>query len=210
MFTGIVETTRPIVDIRETPEGYRLCVDLGDIAHHVTHGASIALDGICLTAATIQPPNVWFDVIPETWRKTALSDKRPGDRLNVERSLAVGDRLDGHFVQGHVDGTAVVTSVHTTDKEWLLTVEPQPHLLPYMVPKGSITIAGVSLTLAQVQGPACTVAIIPTTLQKTNLGQLQPGNRVNIESDMLVRAIVHYMQHLPLPGQQPAPPSVAS
>lgn len=135
-----------------------------------------------------------FDVIKETLDRTNLGRKGVGDRVNLERSLRVGDRLDGHWVQGHVDGTAEVVEVRRDEREHVVFLRPEPSLSPYVIPKGSIAIDGVSMTIAELRGDAFSIALIPTTLERTTLGSLTVGDLVNIESDILARTIVHRLE----------------
>jgi riboflavin synthase len=137
-----------------------------------------------------------FDVITETLQRTTLGRKHVGDRVNLERSLKVGDRLDGHFVQGHIDGTAAVIEVRRSDREYVIGLRPDEHLTPYMVPKGSVAIDGVSLTIAEVHHGDFTVALIPTTIERTTLSTLAVGDLVNIESDIIARTIVHQLAQM--------------
>ncbi len=191
MFTGIVENTRPIVALRDHAGGRRLTVDLGDGGQApggpLQLGESIACDGACLTVADIDGPRASFDVIAETLRLTTLGRRRVGDRVNVERSLRPGDRLGGHFVQGHVDGQATLAARDESPEEVVLRFSAEPRLLDEMIAKGSIAIDGVSLTLASVDREAgrFAVALIPTTLKLTTLGFRRVGDPVNIETDML-------------------------
>lgn len=191
MFTGIIERTGTIAAATPVSGGRRLRVDVGPIARETSLGASIAVSGVCLTVAHIEGESVDFDVITETLDRTALGAKRPGDLVNLERSLRAGDRLDGHFVQGHVDGTADVRRVIASSKEHVVWLVPQEHLLPYMIPKGAVAVDGVSLTIAAVERSQFSVALIPTTLDLTTIARLAQGDRVNVESDILARTIVH-------------------
>ena len=196
MFTGIIECAGTITHTRRTAGGRRLCIRIGPLACESKLGDSICVSGVCLTVASLSDDSLEFDVISETLDKTTLGQKRPGDRVNLERSLRLGDRLDGHFVQGHVDGTAQVDRVLASPREHVLWLRPQPHLTPYIVPKGSITIDGVSLTIADVADAAFSVALIPTTLERTTLADLRAGFRVNLESDIIARTIVHRLDQL--------------
>jgi len=196
MFTGIIECAGAIVQSRQTAGGRRLCVRVGPIAHESKLGDSVCVSGVCLTVAHLSDDRLEFDVIRETLDKTTLGQKRPGDRVNLERSLRVGDRLDGHFVQGHVDGTAEVDRVLASPREHVVFLRPQSHLVPYIIPKGSITVDGVSLTIAEVAASAFSIALIPTTLERTTLGDLRAGQRVNLESDIIARTIVHSLNQL--------------
>ncbi len=190
MFTGIVERTGTIMAAQSVTGGRRLRVDAGVVAEGVEPGASVAVGGVCLTVTEVAGTVLDFDVIAETLSKSTLGSLRAGDRVNLERELRVGDRLDGHFVQGHVDGTATVERVESGAREWVLWMCPEPNLMPYLIPKGSVAIEGVSLTIAAVRGTSFSVALIPTTLQRTTLGELRAGQRVNVETDILTRTIV--------------------
>lgn len=191
MFTGIVERTGGITGTTAQAGGRRLRVDIGDIANECKLGDSISISGACLTVAGKSGSAVEFDVIKETLDRTTLGRKQLGARVNIERSLRAGDRLDGHFVQGHVDGVAAVARVQRSAQEHMLWFSPAAELSPYVIPKGSIAIDGVSLTIAAVEGPLFSVALIPTTLERTTLGDLDRGDAVNIETDIIVRTIVH-------------------
>jgi len=173
--------------------GRRLRVDVGPVASGSKHGDSICINGVCLTVTGINENVVAFDVIRETLDKTTLGRKTSGDRVNIERSLRVGDRFDGHFVQGHVDGTATVGRIQASTSEHVVWLAPQAHLMPFMIPKGSVAIDGVSLTIAAVDGDRFSVALIPTTLDRTTFGAMKAGDTVNIESDIIARAIVHHL-----------------
>lgn len=192
MFTGIVECVGTIAQPRPVPGGRRLRIDV-PWAGECQLGASVSVSGVCLTIAAVDARSLEFDVVAETIDKSTLGSKRVGDRVNLERSLRAGDRLDGHFVQGHVDGTATVEGVQSSAKEWVTRLEPQPQLLPYIIPKGSIAIDGVSLTVAALDGATFSVALIPTTLEQTTLSSLKAGDRVNVESDIIARTIVHHL-----------------
>lgn len=191
MFTGIIESTGIIIDAAPTAAGRRLRIDLGPAAAECKPGDSISISGVCLTAAAINTNIIDFDVVGETLARTTLGLRRTNDRVNFERSLRIGDRLDGHFVQGHVDGTAVVEHVDRVPGEYTIRLRLLDELSPYVFSKGSITIDGVSLTIAHAEGDHFAVALIPTTLQRTTLGSLKPGDRVNVETDVLIRAVVH-------------------
>ena len=193
MFTGIIHKTAQILDVAATPAGRRLTL-AAPAADHVL-GESIAVNGCCLTVARINPDaTLSFDVIPETLAKTNLGQLRPGDVVHVERSLRVGDPIDGHFVQGHVDGTGTLDHQTATEQEYRLRIQAPPHLAVYLAPKGSIAIDGVSLTLARVDGEQFEVALIPTTLELTTLGRRAVGYAFNLEADMLTKAVVNYLQ----------------
>ncbi len=196
MFTGIVERMAAVAGVRSVAGGRRLRVDVGEIAGSCELGASVCISGVCLTVAARNPPSLEFDVITETLDRSTLGALAVGSKVNIERSLRVGDRLDGHFVQGHVDGTAEVARVEASPKASVIRFHtPQP-LRSYIVPKGSIAIDGVSLTIADVGDGSFSVALIPTTLERTTLGGLRAGDRVNLESDIVARTVVHQLSSL--------------
>jgi riboflavin synthase len=203
MFTGIVEAIGKVVAIRPGPGGIRLVVDVSRLGRQPEIGASLSVNGACLTVAAISSQAAEFDVVAETCARSNLGRLQAQDAVNLESSLTLGDALDGHFVQGHVDGTATVERVETDDRQWTvwLTLD-QPHQLArYLVPKGSIALDGVSLTLAEVQAERFSVAVIPTTLRRTTFGRLRGGDKVNVETDILVRAVVRQLVFLDGPTQ---------
>ncbi len=201
MFTGIVEHAGSITAVRETPGGRRLAVDAGPVARNAAEGASIAVDGVCLTICGIRGSQLEFDVIAETLARSTLGQRRVNDRVNLERALRVGDRLDGHFVQGHVDGKAVHTRRQVSEREWVLWFRPEADVVRYVIPKGSVAISGVSLTVAAVDAPEFSVALIPTTLDRTTLPDLAIGDETNLETDILARTVVHTLGGMSLPGE---------
>lgn len=191
MFTGIIEQTGQAASPRRTPAGYRLIVDCPGMTDGVQPGASIAVNGVCLTVESIDGARLSFDVVPETVEKSTLSLLRAGESVNLERALRVGDRLDGHFVQGHVDAQARVVRHESQAGAQVWWFTCQPEHMRYIVPKGSVAVDGISLTVAEVRGNEFSAAIVPTTLSRTNIGTRKPGDLVNIETDILVRTIVH-------------------
>src|SRR5262245_12080655 len=192
MFTGIVERTTKVLSAKDGPMFRRLVIaaDWTD----VKLGDSIAINGVCLTAADLAPGSIGFDVIKETLDKTNLGTLKAGDEVNVERSLRAGDRIDGHFVQGHVDGTGILKREIRSESEVRLTIEAPKSLAKFLAPKGSISVDGVSLTIAAVGGSTFDVALIPTTLRLTTLGTRKPDWRFNLEADILGKTIVHYLE----------------
>ncbi|HET6246383.1 MAG TPA: riboflavin synthase [Tepidisphaeraceae bacterium] len=192
MFTGIIEKTTRVIGVTSGPMFRRLT--LASNWADVRHGQSISVNGVCLTVAEMPPGELGFDVIAETLAKTNLGLLQQGDDVHVERSLRVGDRVDGHFVQGHVDGTARLIEQISNEKESRLRLEVAPELAKYMTPKGSVTIDGVSLTIASVDGERFDVALIPTTLQLTALGRRPQGWLYNIECDVLAKTVVSWLE----------------
>jgi riboflavin synthase len=192
MFTGIIERTVRIAGVSEGTGFIRL--NLAAKWEDLKLGDSIAVNGVCLTVADISPLTIGFDVIPETLRKTNLGLLKAGDEVNVERALRAGDRMDGHFVQGHVDATAKLVAQLGDEKEWRLTVQPPVELMKFVVPKGSVAIDGVSLTVATVTSDRFEVALIPTTLRLTTLGTRAIGWPFNFEADVLSKTIVTWLE----------------
>ncbi len=193
MFTGIVEKIVKVVDVRETPM-YRRLVMATEWAD-VVPGQSIAINGVCLTASDVPGGGrVGFDVIAETLAKTNLGLLKAGDWVNVERSLKIGDRIDGHFVQGHVNGVAKLVNEIRSESEVRLVVQPPKDLAKYVVPKGSVAIDGVSLTVAAISGHNFEVALIPTTLKLTTLGDRPAGWPFNLETDILSKTIISWLE----------------
>ena len=193
VFTGIVERTLTVQSVRDHAGGRSLSLPIESLRDAV-HGESIAINGTCLTVARTDSTQAHFDIIRETLDKTNLGTLRVGDHVNIERSLKLGSRIDGHFVQGHVDGTAPLVARVATDAEWRLTIEAPPHLAKYLVPKGSVCLDGVSLTIAKLDGPRLDVTLIPTTLQLTTLGSRQIGWAFNLECDTLSKQIVTFLE----------------
>src|SRR4051812_7708681 len=190
MFTGIVERTVHIVGVAHGPKFTRLTLARPQEWEDVADGESIAVNGVCLTVAERAAGEVGFDVIAETLCRTNLGLLQGGDAVHVERSLRVGDRISGHFVQGHVDGTAKLLDQRADAEEWRLTLEAPAPLAKYLVPKGSVTLDGVSLTLAAVDRERFEVALIPTTQRLTTLGRRDVGWPFNLECDVLAKTIV--------------------
>ena len=193
MFNGIIDKTVYIIGVAKGPAFRRLTLasDWTDVAD----GESIAVNGVCLTVAEQRLGELGFDVVKETLERTNLGLLSPGDAVHVERSLRVGDRVSGHFVQGHVDGTARLIDQGACGRdEWRLTLECPPDLARYLTPKGSIALDGVSLTIAAVNGNRFEVALIPTTLQRTTLGQRPVGWPFNLEADVLTKTVVAWLE----------------
>jgi riboflavin synthase len=192
MFTGIVEKTVHVVGVADGPMFRRLTLanDWSDIKL----GDSVAVNGCCLTIAQIDPGEIGFDVIKETLDKTNLGLLKAGAAVNVERSLRIGDRIDGHFVQGHIDGTGRLLDQVATAQEFRLKIQAPDQLGKFLSPKGSVAIDGVSLTIASVNGCEIEVALIPTTLKLTTLGSRSIGWPFNLEADILSKTIVHYLE----------------
>lgn len=192
MFTGIVRKVAPVVSVRAHSPGARIGIDLGALAEDSARGDSICVNGVCLTVAAKAGTVCEFDVVAETLSRTTLGRLRPGDRVNIEPSLRVGDPLGGHFVLGHIDGTGVVAAPPSGTPP-VLRVSVGPDLTLQMVSKGSVAVDGVSLTLVDVHRDGFTCALIPTTLQDTTLGLRRPGDAVNIETDILGKLVARHL-----------------
>lgn len=189
MFTGIVEELGTVVALDTAADSARLTISGPLVTSDAEHGASIAVNGVCLTVVTHGEGQFTVDVMAETLRRSSLGALRPGDRVNLERAMAASSRFGGHVVQGHVDGTGTITA-RTPGERWeVVEVSLPAELTPYVVEKGSITVDGVSLTVVDVTDDAFTVSLIPTTLELTTLGTKGVGDPVNLEVDVLAKYV---------------------
>ena len=189
MFTGLVEALGRVERVEEENSGRRLRLGWPGLGSPMVLGESVAVNGCCLTVVRAEGDSFDVQAGPETLARTNIGGRKPGDAVNLERSLRVGDRLGGHFVQGHVDTTAALAE-RRPDGEWeFLAFTIDPAWTPLMVPKGSIAIDGVSLTLVDVGPNRFSIMLIPHTLAVTTLGTLRPGDLVNIEADMLAKHV---------------------
>lgn len=200
MFTGIIQAMGRVAAMQPNDFGARLRIDAGDWQHGAAPGDSIAVNGCCLTcapAAGESSGQLSFDVVRETLQQSTLGDLHVGDAVNLEASVTPNTPMGGHFVQGHVDGVGTIGRVQAGADEWRLTVQTDETVMPYVVPKGSIAIDGISLTVAAVDVAArrFEIALIPTTLRMTTLGSTRQGQRVNLETDLIARTVVHWLQH---------------
>jgi riboflavin synthase alpha subunit len=198
LFTGIVEGTARLA--RLEPSGAAVVVELeaGALARGVAVGDSVALDGCCLTVTHVEGERLSFQAVPETLRLTSLGSRRAGDRLNVERALRADARLGGHIVQGHVDGTGTVRAVEYAGEDVRMRVDCSAEIARLLVPKGSVAIDGVSLTVIAPDASGFSVALIPHTLAATTLGRRRAGDTVNLETDVLGKYVVSYLDRLGL------------
>jgi len=185
VFTGIIEELGSVVDVRE--EG--LTVRAAKVLEDAAQGDSICINGVCLTLTAMSGSTFTVDTVPETRRRTNLGDLRPGDPVNLERALRPSDRMGGHFVQGHVEGTGRVKSVTEDGPALLIGFSAGPELMRYIVAKGFIAIDGASLTVVDRDDAGFSVTIIPLTQEWTTLGRSQPGDRVNLETDILAKYV---------------------
>lgn len=188
MFTGLVADLGEIVSLDAGDEGVRLFVRTS-LSPELSEGDSVAVNGVCLTATNITAEGFSADVMNESLRRTSLSEAAPGRTVNLELPLRAHDRLGGHFVQGHVDGVAVVRDVIEDGFARVVTFSAPPELLRYIVEKGSIAVDGVSLTVAAVDEVSFAVSLIPETLERTTLGTAEPGRPVNLEVDVLAKYV---------------------
>ncbi|MCK4873558.1 MAG: riboflavin synthase [Phycisphaerales bacterium] len=197
MFTGIVEYRAVVKTIEERPFGLRLVVDIGDWDHRPAQGESIAVSGVCLTAVaeSLSEDTVAFDVITETLNFTTLGDLTVGGAVNLEHSMRSDTLMGGHVVQGHVDGVGVYTEIQKDAEDYRITIRPPAELMEYIIPKGSVSTDGVSMTVAAVTRDTFTLALIPTTLDLTTLGLAKVGGRCNIETDIISRTVVHWLRN---------------
>ncbi|MBM3766748.1 MAG: riboflavin synthase [Acidobacteria bacterium] len=190
MFTGIIEELGTLASIEPRGDGARLRVACKLVVEDALEGASIAVNGVCLTALDIGAEGFSADIAPETMRRTSLGDLAQGARVNLERPVQAGGRLGGHVVQGHVDGTGVFEELAALGNgNWWLRIRVPEALDRYIVEKGSIAIDGISLTVAAIADGVMSVTIIPHTYSHTSLGAHQPGARVNLETDILAKYV---------------------
>ncbi len=189
MFTGIVEELGTIASVEDQGDAIRLTVKAGLVLEDAGLGDSISVNGCCLTIAAMTEDTWTADVMQETLDKTSLYGVQPGDRVNLERAVTAEKRLGGHIVQGHVDGVGRVVG-RTPSEHWeVVEVEMPPEMAKYLVDKGSITVDGVSLTVVEAGDDRFTVSLIPETLARTTLGFRQPGDRVNLEVDVIAKHV---------------------
>src|SRR5687767_5483032 len=193
MFTGLVEAIGRVASVRDVPGGRRVRID-APFASALADGESVAVNGVCLTAIQRDDTALEADVGPETARVTTLGELVAGAAVNLERSMAAGGRFGGHFVQGHVDGMGQVRAVRAEGEAYWITIEFPPGLAPFFVPKGSVAVDGISLTVAALAEAQFDVMIIPFTWQSTTLSQRVAGDRVNLECDMLGKYVVRALQ----------------
>jgi riboflavin synthase len=190
MFTGIVEELGAVESLAPRAAGARLSVRCSLVTGGMRVGGSIAVNGVCLTAVDTRPDSFTADVAPETLRRSNLGGLRAGSRVNLERPLSAAGRLDGHIVQGHVDSTGeFLSAAPLGDQNWWLRIRVPAELDPYLVEKGSVAIDGISLTIAALEGDILSATIVPHTWRNTTLAGYRPGDRVNLECDILAKYV---------------------
>ncbi len=197
MFTGLIQQVGLLERIEPAASGRRLVIDPAGWTHEPTPGESIAISGCCLTLAAPLVETggrLTFDVVGETLSRTTLGRLREGSRVNLERSLRADDLLGGHVVQGHVDAVGEIVEIQPDPADWRMRIRPPAPLLDEIVHKGSIAVEGVSLTVAGVLADDFEIALIPTTLRETTLSDLQTGDAVNLETDVVAKTVVHFLR----------------
>lgn len=194
MFTGIVEEIGQVKSIKRGAKSFTLCIAADKVLQGTKIGDSIAANGVCLTVTSIGSDCYYADVMPETMRCTNFANLGVGSSLNLERAVAVGDRLGGHIVSGHIDGIGRVANLERDDNAIWVTIATSPEIMKYIVMKGSIAIDGVSLTVAYVDSGFFKVSIIPHTQNQTTLTSKRVGDVVNLENDLLARYVEKLMQ----------------
>jgi riboflavin synthase len=196
MFTGIVKGIGMVTSVLKSKSGAEtiIRVRLGKFGRGLKRGDSVCINGVCLTATKLPKGEAEFEMIAETIRRTNFGRLKPGEMVNIERSLRVGDRVEGHFVLGHVDGTGIIENIQKMASETVIRIKLDKWLAKLLVPKGSIAVDGVSLTLVGVEADRISISLIPHTLKMTTLGVKRKGDRVNIETDILGKYV---MSNLP-------------
>lgn len=199
MFTGIVEEVGRVTHIEQRGENRRVIIAAANVPKELKAGDSIAVSGVCLTALDIRPGSFCAHLAPETWARTSFSRMSEGALVNLELPMKAGGRFGGHIVQGHVDGVGTLTGLERIagSENWWLRIELPHAVEKYTVYKGSVCIEGISLTVARIEGASCTVAIIPHTVEMTNLNSLQPGAAVNLEADLIAKYVEKMMSGEP-------------
>jgi riboflavin synthase len=193
VFTGLVHAAGRVAAIERSDAGARITIETPLVAE-LNAGDSIAVNGVCLSAAELDSRSFAADAMNETLRRTSLGDLAPGVEVNLELPLRAGDRLGGHVVQGHVDGVGKISAVTEDGFARRFQIEAPAELLRYVIEKGSIAVDGVSLTVATLDARSFTVSLIPETLQRTNFGTAKPGDRVNLEVDVLAKYVERLTQ----------------
>lgn len=190
MFTGIVEEVGRVSGLHD----YRFVINAENVLSDVKIGDSISVNGACLTVVEFDGQSFAVDLAPETLRRTSLGEAGPGSAVNLERALAASDRMGGHIVQGHVDGTGSITGLTPEADCYIMEIEAPDSLVPYIVEKGFIAVDGISLTVVQRTERRFTISVIPFTMQNTNLHEKSVGDRVNLEADILAKYVESLLQ----------------
>ncbi len=201
MFTGIIKKTCLVESVSRSPDGMQLRIALGELADESKPGDSISVNGVCLTVTELSGRVAHFDISGETLGKTTLGSLRPSSEVNIELALKSTDRLGGHIVQGHIDGTAQIKRIEQKGKFKTITFSADTELLEEMVLKGSVAVDGISLTVAGINGNSFGVAVIPETLERTTLGRAKAAESVNIETDIIIKAVRKQLEKI-MPAKQ--------
>lgn len=201
MFTGIVEETGVVQDIKTSSTGTSVRIACSTVLQDAHPGDSIAVNGLCLTITAFSEQDFSADIMPVTLQKSSLRTLHPGQRVNLERALQLSSRLGGHLVTGHIDGVGQITDIQHHQNAVLMTIQPQPEQLQFMIPEGSICINGISLTIANLKSRVFTVSLIPHTFHNTSMHSCKPGDLVNIETDVIGKYVQRYMQSTPKNAQ---------
>lgn len=198
MFTGIIEGIATVKSISKVRNGADtlLRIRLGKLGRGLKTGDSVSVSGACLTVSKLLKGEAEFQMVAETVRRTSLGSLKPRDKVNIERSLKVGERLEGHFVLGHVDGTGIVEDIIEKPTETTIWIKLDEKLTKSLVPKGSIAVDGVSLTLVDIDGGKVSISLIPHTLKMTTLGERSKGDMVNIETDILGKYVMYNLKQI--------------
>jgi len=196
MFTGIIEEVGEVAQIEQRGENRRVTIEAQNTPQELATGESVSVSGVCLTALDIKPNSFSADLAPETWARTSLSRIHKGALVNLELAMKADGRFGGHVVQGHVDcvGKLIALEQIADSENWWLYIEIPGEIEKYTVFKGSICIEGISLTVAKLEGNRCTIAIIPHTVEMTNLKSLKPGDPINLEADLIAKYVEKMMR----------------
>ncbi len=201
MFTGIIEGLCEVKSVLGSADTLKLKIELGGLNEGCKAGDSLSVNGVCLTVTSLENTTASFDVSGETLSKSNLGGLRAGSKVNIERSMKADSRFGGHFVLGHTDGTATIKKIERKGQFADMAFTTDKKLLDNMIPKGSIAVDGISLTIARMDDNGFTVALIPETLKSTTLGAAKVGNKVNIETDVIIKTIKKYVEKfLPAEG----------
>jgi riboflavin synthase len=208
MFTGLIESVGRVGSLARTDNGVRLQIQTG-LAPELSLGDSLATNGVCLTVVDKAPTAVAMDVSPETLRVTTLADLQQGSLVNLERPMRADGRFGGHIVQGHVDGTGIITAIDPEGEFYRLVVAYPAALAPYFIHKGSVSVDGISLTIADLTDDSFAIQIIPHTWTHTNLSAAAAGTRVNLECDLVGKYVLRATDIASLLGQPPGRPPLS-
>ncbi|HKK19337.1 MAG TPA: riboflavin synthase [Opitutales bacterium] len=189
MFTGIVEETGSVISFEAGAKAWRLVVEANEVMKDVNLGDSVAVNGCCLTVVSIEGRQIAFDLLEESVRLTSIQEVGPGGKVNLERALLPTTRMGGHFVSGHVDGMGLIEAIEPRGQDRFFRIKPEVKNLKYIVHKGSITVDGISLTVAEVDEEGFAIWLIPHTMEVTNLHTKKPGDHVNLEYDLIAKYV---------------------